>query len=140
MDHLKARSTAELQNMARRAVICLQGSVLPHRKAGHNLINGLHREVINLSQAQLSGCVRAHAHPMPHWMSVPRRSGALTDAEVRNGPRAVADVTTATIAVAITLLFGALAFCVRCSAGDPVLGVRGRISHRLRRVLHRLSR
>src|SRR3954467_15435480 len=66
-------------------------------------------------------------------------TGALTDAEARNRPQAVADWATAPIPVAIPLLFGALAFCVRCSAGDPVLGVRGRISHRLRRVLHRRS-
>src|SRR3954462_5067963 len=67
-------------------------------------------------------------------------TGALTDAEARNGTQAVADWATATIAVATNLFFGALAFCVRCSPCDPVLGVRGRVGHRLRRVLHHLSR
>src|SRR3954453_7891411 len=67
-------------------------------------------------------------------------TGALTDAEARNGPQAVAQSATATIAVAITLLFGALAFCVRRSPCDAVFGVRGRVGNRLSRPLHRLSR
>src|SRR4051812_18554408 len=54
---------AKLQDMARRAVIRLRGPVIALRKAGRNLINGLHREGINLSQAQLSGCALAHARP-----------------------------------------------------------------------------
>src|SRR5436190_6150696 len=62
-NHLKARSMAKLQDMARRAVIRLRGPVIALRKAGRNLINGLHREGINLSQAQLSGCALAHARP-----------------------------------------------------------------------------
>src|SRR4051794_36981976 len=35
---------AKLQDMARRAVIRLRGPVIALRKAGRNLINGLHRE------------------------------------------------------------------------------------------------
>src|SRR3712207_6590838 len=62
-------------------------------------------------------------------------TGALTGAEVRNGPQAVADWTTAPIAVAISLLSGALAFCVRGSTRSLVLGVRGRVGNRLRDIL-----
>src|SRR3954453_3448279 len=104
--------------MARRAVISLRGLVIAHRQAGRNLINGLHREVINLIEAQLSGCVLfLHARPPPRWMSVPSRSGARMDMEARNGPLAVADWTMATIAVAITYFSVPLPFV---SVAGPV--------------------
>jgi hypothetical protein len=51
IDHLKAYPRTELDDMARRAVIRLRGSVIAHRRAGRDLINGLHGEVINLVQA-----------------------------------------------------------------------------------------
>src|SRR3954452_13205903 len=67
-------------------------------------------------------------------------TSAPTGAEARNGLQAVAQSATATIAVAINLLFGSLAFCVRRSPCDAVFGVRGRVGNRLSRLLHRLSR
>src|SRR5215207_10861765 len=58
--------------MARRAIIGFRGPVIAHRKASRNLINGLHREVINLIKAQLPGFVLlVHARSLPHWTSVP---------------------------------------------------------------------
>src|SRR3954452_24590275 len=72
IDHLKACPAVELHHMARRAVIGFRGPVISHRKAGRNLIDGLHREVIDLIKAQLLGFVLlVHAQPLPCWMPAP---------------------------------------------------------------------
>src|SRR3954465_10687084 len=73
IDHLKACPAVELHHMARRAVIGFRGPVLSHRKAGRNLIDGLHREVIDLIKAQLLRFVLVHAPPLPCWMPLRRQ-------------------------------------------------------------------
>src|SRR3954447_3199607 len=49
-------------------LISFRGPVISHRTAGRNLIDGLHREGVNLIKAQLPGFVLVHARPLPRWL------------------------------------------------------------------------